>query len=278
MGLDDGRVHAVSAAAGHRCDRARRSAAAVRAPSTWSARRRSRRPAKPQAQPLEPKPHCVQSFTYTFACERRPAGERHVIARARKVRALPATRSPTACASRSTAARSTARKAAGCNTACTSSCPGTKGGLWTYRRLVEKAEPDDVQLAGQRLPRPQHPRLPAARSGARAAGCEAREPGLPLLAADRAGRARAAAAAGRHGHRRRPVEASRTSASHGASRRAKTIVEQEVSARYQEGRARRAVRRFGRRRLVPDRHPSLGPGRRRRELRAPSRSRFRSAR
>ena len=44
--------------------------------------------------------------------------------------------------------------------------PGTKGGLWTYRRLVEKAKPDDVQLARQRLPRPKPPRLLAARSGA----------------------------------------------------------------------------------------------------------------
>ena len=39
---------------------------------------------EPQAQPIEPKPHCVQSFTYTFACERRPAGEIHVIPRPEK--------------------------------------------------------------------------------------------------------------------------------------------------------------------------------------------------
>ena len=39
---------------------------------------------EPQAQPVEPKPHCVQSFTYTFACERRGEGERHVIARPEK--------------------------------------------------------------------------------------------------------------------------------------------------------------------------------------------------
>ena len=31
------------------------------------------------AQPHEAKAHCVQSFTYTFAAERRPEGERHVI-------------------------------------------------------------------------------------------------------------------------------------------------------------------------------------------------------
>ena len=49
-----------------------------------------------QAQPSEPKPHCVQSFTYTFACERRPAGESHVIPRPGEVRALPDRRSPIA--------------------------------------------------------------------------------------------------------------------------------------------------------------------------------------
>lgn len=34
---------------------------------------------EPHAQPKEPKPGCVQSLTYVFAVERRPAGERHVI-------------------------------------------------------------------------------------------------------------------------------------------------------------------------------------------------------
>src|SRR6185503_12706114 len=34
-----------------------------------------------QAQPTEEKPHCVQSLTYTFACERRGDGENHVISR-----------------------------------------------------------------------------------------------------------------------------------------------------------------------------------------------------
>jgi FAD dependent oxidoreductase len=36
---------------------------------------------EPHAQPSEPKPHCVQSFTYVLGLERRPFGERHVIAR-----------------------------------------------------------------------------------------------------------------------------------------------------------------------------------------------------
>src|SRR5262249_54433882 len=37
-----------------------------------------------QAQPAAPKPHCVQSFTYTFACERRTKGENHVVTRPEK--------------------------------------------------------------------------------------------------------------------------------------------------------------------------------------------------
>ena len=38
------------------------------------------------AQPHEAKAHCVQSFTYTFAAERRPAAERHVIPEPAKYR------------------------------------------------------------------------------------------------------------------------------------------------------------------------------------------------
>ena len=64
--------------------------------------------------------------------------------------------------------------------------PGTKGGLWTYRRLVGETKPHDVQLAGERLPRSQPARLLAARGAQGAAGCEARQPRLPVLAADRA--------------------------------------------------------------------------------------------
>ena len=36
---------------------------------------------EPHAQPSEPKPHCVQSLTYTFVLERMAPGERHVIPR-----------------------------------------------------------------------------------------------------------------------------------------------------------------------------------------------------
>ncbi len=50
---------------------------------------------EPQAQPQEPKPHCVQSFTYTFACERRPRA-RSTSSRSRRGTSTTAMRSPTA--------------------------------------------------------------------------------------------------------------------------------------------------------------------------------------
>ena len=51
---------------------------------------------------------------------------------------------------------------------------------------ADPTRPHDVQLAGQRLPRPEHPRLSRRiDAAARAAGREAREPRLPALAADR---------------------------------------------------------------------------------------------
>ncbi len=44
---------------------------------------------EPHAQPRRAKPRCVQSFTYTFALERTPAGERAPDPTTREVRALP---------------------------------------------------------------------------------------------------------------------------------------------------------------------------------------------
>jgi hypothetical protein len=68
-----------------------------------------------QAQPVEPKPHCVQSFTYTFACERRPKGENHVIPKPAKYEHY-------------RDAQPYSKRAAGCSTACTSSCRARRAG------------------------------------------------------------------------------------------------------------------------------------------------------
>ena len=113
----------------------------------------------------------------------------------------------------------------------------------------------------------------AARSPRRgAAGRQARQPRLPALAADRGAAegdrlgAPSCACAPTSWARPMACRSIPTSASRAASRRVKTIVEQEVSARASAGPRGRALRRFGRRRLVSDRHPPLGPRRRRREL------------
>ncbi len=159
--------------------------------------------------------------------------------------------------------------------------PGTKGGLWTYRRLLSAetprraraARPDALQLAGQRLPRPQHHRPARGRGRGQPAGRQAGEPGLSPLAADRGADHRAIG-------RGAPEIMLRPDAMGTAdglskhpyireSRRIvalKTIVESEVSAQFQTGPVGRALRRFGRHRLVPDRHPSLRRRRRRPQL------------
>src|SRR6185503_5091390 len=159
---------------------------------------------EPQAQPAEPKPHCVQSFTYTFACERRPRGERHVIAKPEK-----------------------------------------------YEHY-KAAQPYSLRIE-----------VHAGGGGASAAGREAGQPRVPVLAS--AGSPGTQAATRRDGHRRRVVEASlypRGAAHQGEEddRRAGSV------GALPAGCARRDLRRFGRRRLVSDRHPSLRARRRRREL------------
>ena len=81
IGLERRRRAPVSARHGARRDRARRSAAARRRRVRASAPRPSPRPASRMPSRPSRKPHCVQSFTYVFGLERRPQGERHVIAR-----------------------------------------------------------------------------------------------------------------------------------------------------------------------------------------------------
>ena len=51
---------------------------------------------EPHAQPLEPKPHCVQSFTYMFALERAAAGRASSSSSGPRRTSTTATRSPTA--------------------------------------------------------------------------------------------------------------------------------------------------------------------------------------
>ncbi|HYR34005.1 MAG TPA: FAD-dependent oxidoreductase, partial [Burkholderiales bacterium] len=92
---------------------------------------------EPQAQPIEPKPHCMQSFTYTFACERRPAGERHIIARPEKYEHYKAAQ-PYSLRIEVHAGEIYGETSGWLQYSLYEQLPGTKGGLWTYRRLVKK--------------------------------------------------------------------------------------------------------------------------------------------
>jgi len=90
-----------------------------------------------QAQPVEAKPHCVQSFTYTFACERRPAGENHVIPKPEKYEHYRNTQ-PYSLRIEVHGGEIYGEESGWLQYSLYDQLPGTKGGLWTYRRLVEK--------------------------------------------------------------------------------------------------------------------------------------------
>jgi hypothetical protein len=90
-----------------------------------------------QAQPLQAKPHCVQSFTYTFACERRALGEKHVIAKPEKYEHYKSAQ-PYSLRIEVHAGEIYGEESGWLQYGLYEQLPGTKGGLWTYRRRVEK--------------------------------------------------------------------------------------------------------------------------------------------
>jgi hypothetical protein len=92
-----------------------------------------------QAQPTDPKPHCVQSFTYTFACERRPAGESHVIPRPGKYEHYRLAQ-PYSLRIEVHGGEIYGEESGWLQYSLYEQLPGTKGGLWSYRRLVEKQD------------------------------------------------------------------------------------------------------------------------------------------
>ena len=90
------------------------------------------------AQPHQTKPHCVQSFTYTFAAERRPAGESHVIARPDKYDRYCAAQ-PYSLTIEVHGGEIYGEDSGHLEYRLFERMPGTKGGLWTYRRLLAAA-------------------------------------------------------------------------------------------------------------------------------------------
>jgi FAD-dependent oxidoreductase family protein len=89
-----------------------------------------------QAQPVKAKPHCVQSFTYTFACERRGEGESHVISRPEKYEDYK-TVQPYSLRIEVHGGEIYGETSGWLEYRLYDTMPGTKGGLWTYRRLIE---------------------------------------------------------------------------------------------------------------------------------------------
>ena len=122
---------ALPAAARHRRDRARRPAAAVRRGHVIGAETIAQT-GEPQAQPVEAKPHCVQSFTYTFACERRE-GENRVIARPEKYGIFYKAVQPYSLRIEVHGGEIYGETSGWLQYSLYEQMPGTKGGLWTYR-------------------------------------------------------------------------------------------------------------------------------------------------
>lgn len=93
---------------------------------------------EPQAQPVEPKRHCVQSFTYTFACERRPEGEQHVVAPPDRY-AHDRDTQPFSLRIEVHGGEIYGETSGWLDYRLYDTMPGTKGGLWTYRRLLDRS-------------------------------------------------------------------------------------------------------------------------------------------
>jgi FAD dependent oxidoreductase len=91
---------------------------------------------EPHAQPHEPKAHCVQSFTYTFVLERTPAGSRHIIGRPEKYEHYRDSQ-PYALRIYVHGGEIYGEETRWLDYRVFERAEGTKGGLWTYRRLVD---------------------------------------------------------------------------------------------------------------------------------------------
>ncbi len=91
---------------------------------------------EPHAQPLEPKPHCVQSFTYTFVLERTGPGHPHVIPRLERYEHY-RDGQPYSLRIHVHGGEIYGEETRWLEYQVLEQAPGTKGGLWTYRRLID---------------------------------------------------------------------------------------------------------------------------------------------
>jgi len=91
---------------------------------------------EPHAQPEEPKPRCVQSLTYTFALERMAAGSMHSIARPEKFEHYRDAQ-PFSLTIEVHGGEIYGEESGWLDYRLFERMPGTKGPLWTYRRLID---------------------------------------------------------------------------------------------------------------------------------------------
>jgi hypothetical protein len=91
---------------------------------------------EPHAQPVEHKPRCVQSFTYTFGLERRPEGERHVVPQPERYDYFRKSQ-PYSLTIEVHGGEIYGEESGWLSYRVLETMPGTKGALWTYRRLVD---------------------------------------------------------------------------------------------------------------------------------------------
>jgi len=91
---------------------------------------------EPHAQPLEPKPHCVQSFTYTFVLENTGPGHSHVIPRPERYEHY-RDGQPYSLRIHVHGGEIYGEETRWLEYQVLEQAPGTKGGLWTYRRLID---------------------------------------------------------------------------------------------------------------------------------------------
>src|SRR5262245_14959679 len=91
---------------------------------------------EPHAQPLEARAHCVQSFTYTFVLERMAERERHVIAKPEKYESY-RDGQPYSLRIHVRGGEIYGEETRWLEYQVLERAPDTKGGLWTYRRLID---------------------------------------------------------------------------------------------------------------------------------------------
>jgi hypothetical protein len=107
---------------------------------------------EPHAQPLEPKPHCVQSFTYTFVLENTGPGRSHLIPKPERYEHY-RDGQPYSLRIHVHGGEIYGEETRWLEYQVLEQTPGTKGGLWAYRRLIDAslfppgaAYPNDISM------------------------------------------------------------------------------------------------------------------------------------